>query len=47
MPVDDVTIRGCLDDDKWSYRFTCPDCDLPTVEDTSVEPRHSTQSRSA
>ena len=35
MPVAGVTIRGCLDDDKWSYRFTCPDCDLPTVEDTS------------
>ena len=31
-----VTIRGCLDDDSWSYRFVCPDCDLPTVEDTSA-----------
>ena len=36
IPVAGVTIRGCLDDDKWSYRFTCPDCDLPTVEDTSA-----------
>ena len=35
IPVAEVTIRGCIDDDKWSYRFTCPDCDLPTVEDTS------------
>jgi len=35
-PVAGVTIRGCLDDDTWSYRFTCPDCGLPTVEDTSA-----------
>ena len=37
IPVAEVTIRGCLDDDKWSYRFTCPDCVLPTVEATSPE----------
>ena len=36
MPADDVTLRGCLDDDQWSYRFTCPDCGLPTVEATSA-----------
>jgi hypothetical protein len=37
IPVAGVTIRGCLDDDKWSYRFTCPECDLPTVEATSAD----------
>lgn len=36
MPVNGVTIRGCLDDDTWSYRFTCPECGLTTVEDTSA-----------
>jgi hypothetical protein len=36
MPLEDVTVRGCLDDDQWSYRFTCPECGLPTVEATSV-----------
>lgn len=36
IPVSGVTIRGCLDDDKWSYRFTCPDCGRPTVEATTA-----------
>ena len=36
MPLDAVTLRGCLDDDQWSYRFTCPACGLATVEGTSV-----------
>jgi hypothetical protein len=27
----DVTVRGCLDDGAWSYRFTCPRCALPTL----------------
>jgi predicted RNA-binding Zn-ribbon protein involved in translation (DUF1610 family) len=36
IPVSGVTIRGCLDDDQWSYRFTCPECGLPTVEATSA-----------
>jgi predicted RNA-binding Zn-ribbon protein involved in translation (DUF1610 family) len=26
-----VTVRGCLDDGGWSYRFTCPACGLRTV----------------
>jgi hypothetical protein len=36
VPVDGVTIRGCLDDDQWSYRFTCAECGRPTVEATSA-----------
>src|SRR5438445_10506067 len=36
MPADEVTLRGCLDDDQWSYRFTCPGCGLASVESTSV-----------
>jgi predicted RNA-binding Zn-ribbon protein involved in translation (DUF1610 family) len=36
IPVAGVTIRGCLDDDQWSYRFTCPDCGRPTVEPTTA-----------
>ena len=35
-PVAGVTIRGCLDDDQWSYRFTCSECGKPTVEATSA-----------
>ena len=26
-----VTLRHCLDDESWSYRFTYPECHLPTV----------------
>ena len=29
-----VTLRHCVDDESWSYRFTCPDCRLPTVSPT-------------
>jgi predicted RNA-binding Zn-ribbon protein involved in translation (DUF1610 family) len=33
---DDVTVRNCLDDGAWSYRFTCPECGGITVGE-SVE----------
>jgi hypothetical protein len=36
VAVDGVTIRGCLDDDTWSYRFTCSECNRVTVEETSA-----------
>ncbi len=29
-----VTLRHCLDDDAWSYRFTCPVCCRRTVVPT-------------
>ena len=29
-----VTLRHCLDDETWSYRFTCPTCHLPAVSST-------------
>ena len=35
MPLDAVTVRGCLDDDQWSYRFTCPTCCRRAVASTS------------
>jgi hypothetical protein len=28
---EEVTVRGCLDDGSWSYRFSCPICFLPTI----------------
>lgn len=31
----DVTVRNCLDDDGWSYRFTCPACRRPVVAPTN------------
>jgi hypothetical protein len=31
----DVTLRYCLDDERWSYRFTCRLCGLPGVAPTS------------
>ena len=36
VPVDAVTLRSCLDDDLWSYRFTCEECGRTTVEPTSA-----------
>ena len=36
VPVAEVTIRGCLDDDQWSYRFTCAECGQTSVESTSA-----------
>src|ERR1700748_202048 len=32
----DVTVRNCVDDGAWSYRFTCPQCGGITVAE-SVE----------
>jgi len=26
VPADDVTVRFCVDDSKWSYWFWCPGC---------------------
>ncbi len=35
-PVD-VTVRARIENDEWSYRFTCPTCTRPTVASTSRE----------
>jgi len=35
VPVAGVTVRGCLDDDTWSYRFTCEECGEATFQPTS------------
>jgi hypothetical protein len=32
-----VTLRHCLDDESWQYRFTCPQCHLPSVSATGDE----------
>ena len=32
---ENVTLRHCLDDETWSYRFMCPDCQLPAVASTN------------
>ena len=34
--TDDVTVRRCVDDDSWSYRFTCPVCLRRTVSPTDA-----------
>ena len=31
----DVTLRNCVDDESWSYRFTCPHCDRLAVAQTA------------
>lgn len=33
----DVTVRARIENDEWSYRFTCPSCDRRTVALTSRE----------
>ena len=35
VAIDEVTVRNCLDDAQWSYRFTCNECGRPSVEPTS------------
>ncbi len=30
----DVTLRNCVDDESWSYRFTCPHCDRLAAAET-------------
>ena len=37
MPPEDVTIRLCVDDECWSYRFACPGCGLPANSPTSEQ----------
>ena len=32
-----VTIRNCTDDDQWSYRFICPQCQRPSVAVTHAQ----------
>ena len=32
-----VTVRACLDTEEWSYRFTCPKCQLRTVGACATE----------
>jgi hypothetical protein len=31
VSVDEVTVRNCVDDGRWSYRFVCPQCRRRTV----------------
>lgn len=31
----DVTVRACMESDRWSYRFTCPTCGRRSVAATS------------
>jgi predicted RNA-binding Zn-ribbon protein involved in translation (DUF1610 family) len=33
----DVTVRARIENDEWSYRFTCPSCNRRTVASTSRE----------
>ncbi|MDQ1477735.1 MAG: hypothetical protein QOE62_2964, partial [Actinomycetota bacterium] len=33
----DVTVRARIENDQWSYRFTCPSCNRRTVASTSRE----------
>lgn len=35
VPTDDVTLRNCLGDDTWTYRFRCPTCTEITVAPTT------------
>jgi hypothetical protein len=35
---EEVTVRSCVDNSDWSYRFTCPRCLLPTVGQSRIEP---------
>ena len=35
VPPRDVTIRHCVDDDTWSYRFECPFCHRRGVAPTA------------
>jgi hypothetical protein len=35
MSPADVTLRNCVDDDNWSYRFTCASCGNRTVAPTN------------
>ena len=40
VPLRDVTLRHCEDDETWSYRFVCPICLRPSVEPTDVRTAH-------
>jgi predicted RNA-binding Zn-ribbon protein involved in translation (DUF1610 family) len=33
-----VTVRSCVDDGAWSYRFTCPSCHRATVGKSVMKP---------
>ena len=33
----EVTVRSCVDNSDWSYRFTCPTCHLPTVGHSEIQ----------
>jgi hypothetical protein len=33
-----VTVRSCVDNGVWSYRFTCPGCLLPTLGESTLSP---------
>ena len=36
VPPEEVTVRSCLDDGTWSYRFTCPGCQLRTAGESAT-----------
>ena len=36
----DVTLRRCIDDESWSYRFTCKVCQRPAVSTTGAQAAH-------
>ena len=31
----EITVRGCVDSGNWTYRFTCPTCQLRTTGDSA------------
>jgi rRNA maturation protein Nop10 len=33
-----VTVRSCVDNGAWTYRFTCSGCGLPTVGESTLPP---------
>ena len=38
----DVTLRRCVDDESWSYRFTCKVCHRPAVSTTGAQAARDT-----
>jgi hypothetical protein len=37
VPPEAVTVRSCVDNGVWSYRFTCPGCHLPAVGESAMK----------
>jgi hypothetical protein len=36
VPLEAVVVRYCLDDERWTYRFRCPDCDCLAASRSSA-----------